>query len=88
MHHAINVNTSGTDASFEIEEYLISKGVDINALDYKNRTPLFYALIKMGKLFETSEIDPFETISNLCAIPGIHTNTIDKFGKNLLHYAA
>lgn len=52
------------------------------------RTPLFYAFVKIGKHDDRSEIDPFETVSSLCALPDCDVNFVDKFKRTPLHYAA
>jgi ankyrin repeat protein len=71
-----------------MEELLITKGAKANAPDKRGRTPIFYAFVKIGKPFECSEIDPFETVSSLCAIKDCSVKLIDEFGMSPLHYAA
>lgn len=64
MHHAVNEANVTADASFELEQLLINRNAKINALDLRNRTPLHYAFVKIGKPFENSPIDPIETVSS------------------------
>lgn len=67
---------------------MIRHGAHADALDKNLRTPLFYAFIKIGNPFDKNEIDPFETVSSLCALPDCNVNLIDKWKKTPLHYAA
>ena len=67
LHYAV-IASSGD--SFEMEDKLLAKGADVNARDKRNRTPLHYAFIKVGGRHDTSQIDPIETISSLCAVKG------------------
>ena len=41
------MSSATADASFEIEQLVISLGVDINRQDYLNRTPLHYSFVKI-----------------------------------------
>lgn len=63
---------AGADASFEMEDFLLSRGAEINRRDKHGRVPMHYAFIKIGHPVEnqTSAIDPIETISSLCAVKG------------------
>jgi ankyrin repeat protein len=90
LHYAVNQSTNSTDSSFELEEYLLSKGAKVNALDFRGRTPLHYAFVKIGakKYRNTTQTDPIETVSSLCGVPGIELDVVDSFQKTPLHYAA
>jgi ankyrin repeat protein len=88
LHHAVNVSQSTADASFELEQMLIRGGARANVRDKNGRTPLFFAFIKINRPFEETEIDPFETVSSLCALPDCEVNIYDKWHKSPLHYAA
>ena len=50
----VNASSAGSDASYELENYLISNGADYNLKDVRGRLPLHYAFIKVGSPFETS----------------------------------
>ena len=65
MHHAINNVNSNADVSFELEALLIRYGVKITSLDVRNRIPLHYAFIKIGKRNISKHIDPIETVTSL-----------------------
>ena len=67
LHFAINMSSATADATFETEQQLIDLGVDINVRDYLGRVPLHYAFVKMGAWQDSSQIDPIETVSSLCA---------------------
>lgn len=57
-------------------------------MDKYNRTPIFYAFVKIGSPFDKTEIDPFETVSSLCALPDCSVDVLDKWKRTPLHYAA
>jgi len=42
------MSSSTADATFETEQFLIERGVNINLRDDKNRTPLHYAFVKIS----------------------------------------
>lgn len=60
--------TAGADASFEIEDFLLKKGANVNKRDNHGRVPLHYAFLKTGN--QNTPIDPIETVSSLCAVRG------------------
>jgi ankyrin repeat protein len=41
------MSSATADATFETEQFLIDKGVNLNLRDQKNRTPLHYAFVKI-----------------------------------------
>jgi ankyrin repeat protein len=84
----LNISSSSADASFELEQALLIGGARADLKDKNNRTPLFYAFIKISKPFDKTEIDPFETVSSLCADKYCDINIIDKWKRSPLHYAA
>ena len=88
LHFAINMSSATADATFETEQHLIDLGVDINARDYVGRVPLHYAFVKIGNWQDSSQIDPIETISSLCAQRHLDIDVPDKWLKTPLHYAA
>lgn len=88
LHWAINNATNDADASNEIENLILSAGVDINQKDIRGRLPLHYAFVKIGDPLNTRIIDPIETVSNVLSRPGMQLNTQDNWGKTVLHYAA
>lgn len=65
LHHAINVARADSNASFEMERTLISYSADPKQRDNDNRTPLHFAFRKIANPNDTTEIDPFETVSSL-----------------------
>ena len=88
LHHAVNCSNSSADASFEMEQALIKHGARADLVDRNNRTPLFYAFVKLGQLTDFTEIDPFETVSSLAALPDCDVTVMDKYKRTPLHYAA
>ena len=60
----------------------------MNLKDEYGRTPLTYAFAKMGKINETSEIDPIQTVSSYCAHRDILIDEPDIYNRTPLHYAA
>ena len=70
----MHCSDGSADASFELEQILLINGARADILDKNNRTPLFYAFVKIGKPFDKKEIDPFETVSSLCALPDCQVN--------------
>ena len=67
LHHAINISSSSTDASFDMEELLFEKGAKADIKDIFDRTPLYYCFVKIGREHDRSPIDPSETVSSLLA---------------------
>ena len=65
LHWAVNSSDTGSDASNEIENYLLKMKVDYNKKDKHDRIPLHYAFVKIGNPFSTCELDPIETVSNI-----------------------
>jgi len=88
LHHAFNMAETSADASFDIEAALLEHGANINAKDKRGRTPLHYAFVKIGKPNDSKFIDPIETVSSACSIPGLDVNLRDFWGKTPLHYSA
>ena len=41
------MSSASADASFDTEQFLIDRGIEINVKDNKNRTPLHYAFVKI-----------------------------------------
>ncbi len=88
IHWAINLSNADADASNEIENVLLSSGGNINALDNRNRTPLHYAFVKIGDPFNTTAIDPIETVSNILSRQNVQLDVRDQWGNTPLNYAA
>ena len=88
MHHAINISSATSDATFETEQFLIDRGVEINLRDHRNRTPLHYAFVKIQDWKNNSQIDPIETVTSMCGIKGLELDVPDKWLKTPLHYAS
>ena len=42
------MSSATADATFETEQFLIERGVDINLRDHQLRTPLHYAFVKIS----------------------------------------
>jgi ankyrin repeat protein len=70
-------STAGADASFEIEDFLLKKGANVNKRDNHGRVPLHYAFLKTGN--QNTPIDPIETVSSLCAVRGTVTAVFSPF---------
>ncbi len=88
IHWSINLSNVDADASNEIENVLLSCGGDLNAVDARGRTPLHYAFVKIGNPFNTSNIDPIETVSNIISREKVAVDVRDKWGNTPLNYAA
>lgn len=82
------MSSSTADATFETEQLLIDKGVEVNARDCRGRVPLHYAFVKIKDFSSSAQSDPIETVSSLCAIDGLDIDVADKWQKTPLHYAA
>jgi hypothetical protein len=92
MHNALLFSSKGSDISFEIENYLMSSGVNLLTIDHLNRSLLHYCFLQ-GQLFPgANEIDPIEKLNSVLEnCPSIDQNFINKkdiFGNTALHYAA
>lgn len=73
LHRAINYKSN-----LEIVKYLVDSGLDINAVDEKNVTPLMLCFE-----FDCNEIAEF-----LISQERIDLNLVDNYGFSALHYAA
>lgn len=67
---------------------MIDLGIEVNVRDCRGRVPLHYAFVKLKDYKNSSQIDPIETVSSLCAIANLEIEVQDKWGKTPLHYAA
>jgi ankyrin repeat protein len=88
LHIAINMSSSTADATFETEQLLIDLGVELNVRDIRGRVPLHYAFVKLKQHGDSTQIDPIETVSSLCARKDLDIEVPDKWNKTPLHYAA
>ena len=89
LHHAINNDKEvQVDASFQLEKILIRYKADINHIDKRGRTPLHYAFLKIGNIFEKDVIDPIEVVSSMLEIEGCNADVQDSLGATPLHLAA
>jgi len=88
LHHAVNMSSASADATFETEQLLIDLGIKINHRDCHGRTPLHYAFVKIKDWQNSSQIDPIETVSSLCGIPGLETDVADNWKRTPLHYGS
>ena len=88
LHHAINMSSASSDATFDSESHLLSLSISLNHLDHHHRTPLHYCFIKISDPHNHSPIDPIETVSSLCGYPSLQMDIKDKWGKTPMHYAA
>src|SRR3990167_8405538 len=88
IHWAINLSNADADASNEIENCLLSSGANLNAVDSRGRTPLHYAFVKIGDPFNSSNIDPIETVSNILSRERVLVDLRDEWGNTPLNYAA
>lgn len=88
LHIAFDVSEATANASFDMESLLLLYKADINALDCRNRSPLHYCFIKIGKSQNMEQIDPIESVSSACSLKGVNVNIQDTWKKTPLHYAA
>ena len=88
IHWSINLSNTDADASNEIENVLLSSGGDLNAVDNRGRTPLHYAFVKIGHPFDSSNIDPIESVSNIISRSNVNIDVRDKWLNTPLNYAA
>lgn len=49
LHIAVNANNGSSDASAEVEAFLITSGADVYAMDVRKRLPLHYVFVKIGR---------------------------------------
>jgi ankyrin repeat protein len=82
------MSSATADATFETEQFLIDRGININLRDGKQRTPLHYAFVKIQDWKNSTQIDPIETVSSLCGCKGLEMDVPDKWLKTPLHYAS
>lgn len=75
----MNMSSATADATFETEQLLIDKGVEINHVDQRGRVPLHYAFVKIDSWNDFHQIDPIETVSSLCGQPGLKIEVADKW---------
>ena len=82
------MSSATADATFETEQFLIDKGIELNLKDERGRTPLHYAFVKIKDWKSNHQIDPIETVSSLCGCKGLQMDVADKWLKTPLHYAS
>ncbi|XP_071081128.1 poly [ADP-ribose] polymerase tankyrase-like [Haliotis cracherodii] len=89
FHLAINSNNGSSDTSTDLEEYLLEKGADVFAKDIRERLPLHYAFVKIGRHTNGSSVDPIELCSLLTSKMGTRgIDDADAFGQTPLHCAS
>ncbi|XP_045173685.2 poly [ADP-ribose] polymerase tankyrase-like [Mercenaria mercenaria] len=89
LHTAVLANLGTSNASTELEEFLISRGANVFAKDEKNRIPLHYAFISKNKPDSVSALDPIELCSVLTdAMQNKELDARDENGRSPLHLAA
>ncbi|KAF8788729.1 Poly [ADP-ribose] polymerase tankyrase like protein [Argiope bruennichi] len=89
LHLSVNSSKSDSDSTYAIEECLLGFGARLDALDCRHRIPLHYAFVKIGRPFDTDQIDPMELVVLLTGSMAKETIEIpDDFGRTVLHYAA
>ncbi|XP_052272329.1 poly [ADP-ribose] polymerase tankyrase-like isoform X2 [Dreissena polymorpha] len=89
LHSAVLANLGTTNASTELEEYLISRGANVFAKDEKQRLPLHYAFITQSDPESVSRLDPIELCSVLTdAMNNKELDARDEQGRSPLHLAA
>jgi len=86
LHHALNSANSRADASFKPESLLLKYKANINAIDYRGRSPLHYMFAKMGEPFISSQIDPIEAVSSLTCYPGCQVDIQGKMKKERIKW--
>ncbi|CAL1296048.1 unnamed protein product [Larinioides sclopetarius] len=89
LHLSVNSSKSDSDSTYAIEECLLGFGARLDALDCRHRIPLHYAFVKIGRSFDTDQIDPMELVVLLTGSMAKEIIEIpDQFGRTVLHYAA
>lgn len=71
-----------------MEELLINSNINLNQLDIKGRTPIFYLFTNVEKDFIEEESDPIEQLNDILLNDNIELNVKDYLGNTLLHYCA
>ena len=91
LHVAVNGSSDAADESLDLETILIAAGCDLAARDKRGRLPLHYAFVKVGRLADSSKMDPIEVVSTLLDASEdaeAAVRAADEFGSTALHYAA
>ncbi|KAL4238217.1 hypothetical protein ACF0H5_002929 [Mactra antiquata] len=89
LHTAVLSNLGTSNASTELEEFLISRGADVFSKDDKQRLPLHYAFISKNDPSSVSQLDPIELCSILTdAMQNKELDARDENGLSPLHLAA
>jgi len=84
----LNLSPTTSNSNLNIEKILVNKGVDVNGVDIRGRTPLHYIFVKFGKSASTSMIDPIKNVATYCANKRVKIDEPDFWGKTPLHYAS
>lgn len=87
LHWAIN-NNKCEDAEFALEDLLIDRDININAIDIRGRTPLHYFFAKIGNPLNSSTKDPIELVSDFLGNGHLMIDVADNYGNTPLIYAA
>jgi len=88
LHYLYNDEKSSADIDVSLKQIILSRKPDVNAKDIMKRTPLHYLFVKIGKEFDSSNIDPIVALSTLLEVKGIEIDSKDIFGNTPLHYAS
>ena len=89
LHNAVNSSSDSADQSLDLEIALLRNKCDIFAKDVRDRFPLHYAFVKVGKHTDHSRMDPIEVCSMIVeAMDSNRVDEPDEFGSTPLHYAA
>ncbi|KAK3092730.1 hypothetical protein FSP39_006660 [Pinctada imbricata] len=89
LHMAVSSNSGTSDASTDLEEFLIQSKANVFQKCALDRLPLHYAFDKIDQFGKSSVLDPIELCAVLtAAMEDKRIDDTDKFGQTPLHVAA
>lgn len=87
LHWAINNNNGSSDATLDLEEFLISNHINVNAYDNQRRNPFHYFFVKLDNIEVNAVDDNIELLQDLLIFPEIEIDNPDEYGRTPLSYA-
>ena len=87
MHYLCNDEISSTDMDERLCDYLLSKRFHLNTEDILGRTPIHYLFVKINDEYNSSNIDPVNTLTKFLEYSEVDAEHKDIYGNTPLHYA-
>ena len=87
IHYLCNDEISSTDMDERLCDYLLSLKIHLNSEDILGRTPIHYLFVKINDEYNSTDIDPINTLTKLLEYDEVDPEHKDIYGNTPLHYA-